>query len=107
MNAQLKSHQNGPRHSFRHDLVGDRIAVDVTPESITTGGIIVPESVKSDGQSGTILGIGEEVKNSHLLLGSEILFGRFSGTPFKLDNRQIKIIREEDVLLVLRSPENG
>jgi chaperonin GroES len=86
--------------------LNDRILVKrVKEEEKTAGGIYIPDSAKEKPQRGEIVAAGKgrtsddgkkipmEVKT-----GDMILFGKYSGTEFKLDGVEYLMMREEDVL---------
>ena len=83
----------------------DRIIVQRLPEEEkTSGGIIIPDTAKEKPQRGKVLSTGQgrttdegkclplEVKP-----GDEILFGKYSGTEFKVGNEEFLMMREEDI----------
>lgn len=84
-------------------VIGDRIAVDVTPPTHSQGGLILPEFAKNEAENGVILNCGPDVHSSALVPGAHVVFGRFAGTVFKLDAKHLKIVREEDIMLVLNT----
>lgn len=92
--------------SFNHWTTGDRIVLDVSPRELTKSGLIVPQGSNSEGHEGEILTVGTAVKDNRLKPGQKVLFSRFAGTEFKdadiFGKRTIKIIREEDILLILQ-----
>ena len=87
----------------------DRILVRRTSEEETTaGGIIIPDSAKEKPQRGEVVATGngritEEGKTLSLEVkaGDKVLFGKYSGTEFKLGNDEFLMMREEDVLGIL------
>ena len=73
------------------------------------GSIIIPDSAKEKPQEGKVVAIGtgrvtEDGKNLPLAVkqGDRILFGKYSGNEVKLDGEEYLIMKEEDVLGVLR-----
>ena len=90
---------------FHHKCTGDRLAVDVTPEDTTTGGIIIPRGNASEEQIGEILAVGQ-MKDNRIIPGIKVLFMRHAGTQYpehpKQGERTVKIIREEDILLLMQ-----
>jgi len=87
----------------------DRILVRrVTEDEKTTGGIIIPESAKEKPQRGEIVAVGKgritddgKTMPLDVKAGDRILFGKYSGTEFKLDGKEFLMMREEDILGVL------
>lgn len=85
--------------------LNDRIIVRRLPEEDkTTGGIIIPDTAKEKPQMGEVLYAGKgrltddgkriplEVKK-----GDKVLFGKYSGTEFKVKGEELLMMREEDV----------
>lgn len=83
----------------------DRIIVKRLPEEEkTTGGIIIPDTAKEKPQRGKVVSIGQgrttdEGKRLPLEVkpGDEVLFGKYSGTEFKMDGEELLMMREEDI----------
>lgn len=84
----------------------DRIVVEtMEAEEKTTGGILLPDTAKQKPQRGKVLAVGpgkanEEGKRSpvSVVVGDEILFGRYAGNDVEVNGRELKIMRESDVL---------
>ena len=89
----------------------DRIIVSRIDEGEQKiGGIIIPDSAKEKPQQGTVVAVGlGKVKedNSRQPLdvkeGDTILFGKYSGQELKVDGEDYLIMREDEVLAVLKS----
>ena len=87
----------------------DRIIVKRLPEEgKTAGGIIIPDTAKEKPQRGKVLSTGqgkttEEGKRQPLEVkpGDEVLFGKYSGTEFKMGGDELLMMREEDIYGVL------
>jgi chaperonin GroES len=84
----------------------DRIVVEpVEAEQVTSGGIVLPDTAKEKPQRGTVLAVGpgkllDNGKRGELsvAVGDEVIYGKYSGSDIELDGRDIKILRESDVL---------
>jgi chaperonin GroES len=84
----------------------DRIVVEpVEAEQITAGGIVLPDTAKEKPQRGTVLAVGpgkllDSGKRGELsvAIGDEVIYGKYSGSDIEIDGRDIKILRESDVL---------
>src|SRR5436190_24295035 len=87
----------------------DRILVKrVEEQEVKKGGIIIPDSAKEKPQEGRVIAVGngkvtDEGKKVPLDVkaGDKILFGKYSGSEVKLDDKEYLIMREEDVLAIL------
>ena len=88
----------------------DRILVQrVKEEEKTKGGIIIPDTAKEKPVEGRVIaaGIGklsEEGKRIALEVkkGDRILFGKYSGTEIKIESEEYLIMREDDVLGIIK-----
>jgi len=88
----------------------DRILVRREEEAGTTrGGLIIPDSAKDKPQEGTVISVGNGKTNDEGKLfplgvkeGDTILFGKYSGTEIKLDGEDFLIMKEEEVLGIVK-----
>ena len=84
----------------------DRIVVEpVEAEEVTSGGIVLPDTAKEKPQRGTVLAVGpgkllDNGKRGELsvAVGDEVIYGKYSGSDIEVEGRDIKILRESDVL---------
>ena len=87
----------------------DRILVERLEEKESArGGIIIPDTAKEKPQEGQVIAVGtgkvtDEGKRIGLdvKVGDRILFGKYSGSEVKVDDKEYLIFREEDVLAIL------
>ncbi len=83
----------------------DRIIVRrLAEEDKTRGGIIIPDTAKEKPQRGKVVSTGkgrmtDEGKRLSLEVkpGDEVLFGKYSGTEFKMGEEELLMMREEDI----------
>lgn len=85
--------------------LGNRVVVEpLTQEETTKSGIILPDTVDKEKKAeGSILAIGEgdKIKSLGLNIGDKVLFGKYAGEEVKVDNKEYKILTDEDVLAVI------
>jgi chaperonin GroES len=89
----------------------DRILVKrIKEEDKSKGGIIIPDTAKEKPQEGRVVAVGKGkmTETGYLLVpdvkaGDRILFGKYSGTGVKFEDKEHFIVREDDVLGVLES----
>lgn len=90
--------------------LGDRVLIKRLPEEETTrGGIIIPDSAKEKPQKGEVIAVGhgkydekgDKIK-MELEAGDKVLFGKYAGTEVKLDGEDFIIMRQDDVLGILK-----
>ena len=87
----------------------DRILVERLEEKeVKKGGIIIPDTAKEKPQEGKVIAVGngkvtDDGKKLPLDVkaGDTILFGKYSGSEVKIDDKEYLILKEEDVLAVL------
>ena len=87
----------------------DRIMVErIEEQEVRRGGIIIPDTAKEKPQEGKVVAVGtgkvgDDGKKIPLDVktGNKILFGKYSGSEVKIDDREYLIMREEDVLAIL------
>ncbi len=94
---------------MRAKPLNDRVLVTRSEEEETTKrGIIIPDTAKEKPMEGVVVAVGpgkmrDDGKRSPLDMkaGDRILFGKYSGTEIKLDDKDYIILREEEILAVL------
>lgn len=88
----------------------DRLLVRRLDEADTTaGGIIIPDTAKEKPQRGEIVATGNgrvtedgKVLPLEVKVGDKILFSKYAGTELKLEGTEFLMMREEDVLGILK-----
>jgi chaperonin GroES len=88
----------------------DRIVVSRIEEAETSrGGIIIPDTAKDKPQEGKVIAVGKGKSNDEgkvfpldVKSGDHILFGKYAGTEIKIDGEEYVIMREEEVLGILK-----
>jgi len=89
--------------------LGDRLVVKPTPrEEMTKSGIVLPDTAKERPQEGTVLSVGpgrtlDDGKREPMELseGQKVLFQKYAGTEFKLDEEELLILSQKDILAVI------
>jgi chaperonin GroES len=87
----------------------DRIVVEqIEAEEKTTGGILLPDTAKQKPQQGKVIAVGPgklSDKGERLALnvkvGDTVLFGKYSGSDVEVSGKELKILRESDILAKL------
>jgi len=87
----------------------DRLLVERLEEKeVKKGGIIIPDTAKEKPQEAKVIAVGngkvtDEGKKIPLDVkaGNKILFGKYSGSEVKIDDKEYLIMREDDVLAIL------
>ena len=89
--------------------LGDRVVVERDEsEEVTAGGIVLPDTAKDKPARGKVVSVGDgrllddgtrapfQVK-----IGDHVLFSSYAGETFEMDDRELILMREEDVLAVI------
>jgi chaperonin GroES len=87
----------------------DRVVVEpLEAEEKTSGGILLPDTAKQKPQQGKVIAIGPgkmSDKGSRTAIGVKIgdtvLFGKYSGSDVEVNGKELKILRESDILAKL------
>ncbi len=85
--------------------LADRVLVKAAAaEETTVGGIIIPESAKEKPLRGEVLAVGNGTKDEEMILkpGDQVLYGKYAGTELEFEGEKYLIMRQSDVLAVLK-----
>jgi chaperonin GroES len=84
--------------------IGDRVLVKPIPaESVTAGGIIIPDTAKEKTNRGEAVAVGGGKKDEPLTVsvGDTVLYGLHAGSPITIDGVEYLIMREADIFAIL------
>lgn len=84
----------------------DRVVVEPKEaESVTAGGIVLPDNAKEKQQRGIVIAVGpgkllEDGTRAEMsvVVGDEVIYGKYAGNDITVDGQDIKILREDDIL---------
>jgi chaperonin GroES len=84
----------------------ERVVVEpVEAEEKTAGGIVLPDTAKEKPQRGTVLAVGPgklldngERGALSVAAGDVVIYGKYAGTDIEIEGREVKILRESDIL---------
>ena len=87
----------------------DRVVVEAADaEEKTAGGILLPDTAKQKPQQGKVIAVGPgklSDKGTRLPLGLKVgdtvLYGKYGGSDVEVSGRELKILRESDILAKL------
>jgi chaperonin GroES len=91
--------------------LADRVVVKpIEEEDKTPGGIILPDTAKEKPMRGEIVAVGpgnfnekgERVKMD-VKKGDVVIYGKYSGTDFKMNDQDYLILRESDILAIVEN----
>ncbi len=89
--------------------LGDRLVIKPAGrEEMTASGIVLPDTAKEKPQRGTVVAAGEGRRDDDgdripmdVKVGDQVLFAKYAGTEFKLDDQDLLILAEKDVLAII------
>lgn len=88
----------------------DRILVKYSDEpEKSAGGLYIPDTAKEKPQKGEVIAVGSgkitddgKVQKMEIKIGDNVLFEKYSGSKIVIDDTEYLIIREDDVLGILK-----
>ncbi len=91
--------------------LGDRVVVKpVHQEEVLSSGLIIPDTAKEKPQQGEVVAVGPgKLDDSgkrvpiELIVGDRILYAKYSGQEFKVDQEEFLVLAEKDILAKLVS----
>jgi chaperonin GroES len=89
--------------------LGDRVVIKpLGREETTKSGIVLPDTAKEKPQRGTIIAAGPGRRDDDgdrieldVKVGDQVLFAKYAGTEFKLDDDELLILAEKDILAIV------
>lgn len=90
--------------------LNDRVLVKrLESEEKTAGGLYIPDTAKEKPSKGQVVAVGpgkydDAGKRLPIAVapGDEVLFNKYAGTEVKLDNVDHLVMREEDILAIIK-----
>jgi len=108
----VKSGTNSRNSNFKIKPLGDRILLkplSIEEMNTTVSGIIIPDTVsKEKPEQGTVIAVGEgRWENGKRVpvsvkVGDKVVFSRYGYEEVKLDGDEYYILKEENILAVIR-----
>ncbi len=89
--------------------LGDRVVLkQLVAEATTKSGIVLPGQEKEKPQQAEVIAVGpggmvdgKEVK-MEVNVGDNVIYSKYSGTEVKLDEEEYVIVRQNDILAVIK-----
>ena len=90
--------------------LGDRILIEpLEAEEKTSGGIVIPDTAKEKQQKGKVIAVGKgrvsedgKLTPLEVKVNDQVLFGRYAGSEIKVGSSDYLIIKEDDILGIIR-----
>jgi chaperonin GroES len=101
-----------PNKSYFLRPLSDRVVVRrLEPETISSGGIVIPGSATEKPSQGKVLAVGPGVrlKNGKLAplavkVGDHVIFGKYSNNEVKISGEEVLVLKESDILATMTPP---
>src|SRR3989442_4352699 len=89
--------------------IGDRVVVKpAAKEEVTRSGIVIPDTAKEKPQEGTVIAVGSgrlldngDRAAIDVREGDRVLYAKYGGTEFKLDNEEYLVLKESAILAII------
>lgn len=90
--------------------LGDRVVVKPSQrDEVTKSGIVLPDTAKEKPQRGEVVAVGKGRYDEdgdripmEVSTGDNVLFAKYAGTEFKLDDDEYLILSEKDILAIVQ-----
>ena len=85
--------------------LADRVVIKmVEAEETTKSGIILTGSAKEKPQIAEVIAVGPGLKDNKMQVkvGDKVITSKFSGTEVKIDGEEYIIVKENDILAIVR-----
>ncbi|HZT06282.1 MAG TPA: co-chaperone GroES [Chloroflexota bacterium] len=90
--------------------LGDRVVIKpMSREEVTKSGIVLPDTAQEKPQEGEVIAVGpgRTLENGQrqpieMKEGDRVLFSKYAGTEFKLDEDELLVLSERDVLALVQ-----
>ncbi|MCD6395673.1 MAG: co-chaperone GroES [Planctomycetes bacterium] len=89
--------------------LADRVIVKrLEAESVTAGGIVLPDSAQEKPQRGKVVSVGAgkilddgSLGKMQVKKGNSVLFSSYAGSEVKIDGKEYLIMNESDIMAIL------
>lgn len=89
--------------------LGDRVVVKpIQQDEVTKSGIVLPDTAKEKPQRGEVVAVGKGRLNDSgdrlpmdVSAGDKVIFAKYAGTEFKLEDQEFLILSEKDILAIV------
>lgn len=84
--------------------LADRVVVEAAAaETMTAGGIIIPDTAQEKPQKGKVVAVGSGKPDEPMTVkvGDTVLYGKYAGTELNVDGTDVLIMRESDILAIV------
>ncbi len=91
--------------------LADRVVIKrLAAEEKTVSGIIIPDAAKEKPQQGEVVAVGPGLWNEDgderialdVKVGDKVLFGKWSATEVKIDGEELLVMKQDDVIAIIK-----
>ena len=83
----------------------NRVIIEPAPaETITAGGIYIPDTAKEKPQKGEVMAVSdidEKGNKPSVKVGDTVIYGKYSGTELTVEGKELIVMRESDILAIV------
>jgi chaperonin GroES len=109
LDTAIRHSQAAGASALKLTPLGDRVVVKpLGREETTKSGIVIPDTAKEKPQRGTVVAAGPGRRDDDgdrieldVQVGDQVLFTKYGGTEFKLDEEELLILSEKDILAIV------
>ena len=83
----------------------DRVIIkQAAAETTTASGIIIPDTAQEKPQKGNVMAVGKGTKDDPITVktGDTVLYGKYAGTELKYKDEDYLIMKESDILAIIK-----
>jgi len=93
--------------------LSDRVVIRrVDSDTVTKGGIFIPDAAAEKADQGVVLAVGPGKRNDKdelialdVAVNDQVLFGKFAGQTIKIDGEELLVLKEDDILAIINQGE--
>ncbi len=85
--------------------LADRVIIQqAEAETTTASGIIIPDTAQEKPQKGTVIAVGKGTKDNPMTVkaGDTVLYGKYAGSELKHNGSDYMIMKESDILAIIK-----
>ena len=85
--------------------LADRVIIkQAAAETTTASGIIIPDTAQEKPQKGEVIAVGKGTKENPITVksGDTVLYGKYAGTELKHEGSDYVIMKESDILAIIK-----
>ena len=82
----------------------DKVVIKaIETEEKTASGIVLPGSAQEKPQLAEVIAVGPGTEDAEMVVkvGDKVVYSKYAGSEFKLDNKEVTIIRQTDILAIV------